>query len=121
VVWTLHFCGSMTMNPLRERGYGWTTAALVIGTIVAAAMAGCGDGGGPSPAHSASYFPVRGTSDAGGPLTDLRWRYRINGGQPTPFGATAGTTITYDDEDVNLTDGNTRTVSDRVTLTSAAV
>ena len=57
----------MNINGRREQGFGWTTAALVAGTIVAGLMAGCGGGGSPPPpAHSGSYFPVRGTADTGG-------------------------------------------------------
>jgi len=65
---------------------------------------GC-DGGSQTPlmpAHSSSFFPVRGLAGDGGPAGDLRWDYRVNGGAATPLPSTPALTVRYDSDLVRI-------------------
>jgi hypothetical protein len=72
-----------------------------IALVVCGSGIGIGCGGGdspPAPAHSSSFFPVRGTADNGGPASELQWVYRVNGGAPTPLPTASTVTVRYGDE-----------------------
>jgi len=92
----------------------------VVATWLLGASAGVGCGGvndsTPPPAHSSSFFPVRGTTDGGGAAT-LQWVYRVNDGHAVPFPATPGSNIRYNDETLRIS-GTTMTTSLSGTLES---
>ena len=77
---------------------------------VTAAAPGCGGNDPLQPAHSGSFFPVRGTTDMGADTT-IKWTYRINGGQPVALAADAGISIRFSDETVTAQGGSTITTS----------
>lgn len=81
-------------------------AVLLVGVAT-----GCGGGDSPlPPAHSSSFFPVRGTDDAGGTTSELEWIYRMNGGEPVPLSPGGGVTVRYADCPVRVA-GTTMTRS----------
>jgi hypothetical protein len=81
-------------------------APLAIAVTVAASA--CGGNDPLKPAHSSSFFPVRGTTDMGADTT-IKWTYRINGGQPVALSASPGLTIRFNDEQVTADNGTTIT------------
>jgi len=84
----------------------WFAVAAIAVTFAAQ---GCGSHDALPPAHSASFYPVRGTTDSGG-ATSLNWIYRVNGGQPVAAGATPGLTVRFADYNVT-SDGTVITTS----------
>jgi hypothetical protein len=83
-------------------------APLAIAVTVAAP--GCGGNDPLQPAHSGSFFPVRGTTEMGAD-TVIKWTYRINGGQPVALAADPGISIRFSDETVTAQGGSTITTS----------
>ncbi len=80
---------------------------------------GCdGDDTPPAPAHSSSFFPVRGTADGGGPAGDLQWVYRVNGGAVTPLVSSPPLTVRSADEVIRIS-GMTMTTVLKGTLGSS--
>jgi hypothetical protein len=94
-----------------------TWLALATSAVIFAGTQGCGGNDPLAPAHSTSFFPVRGTSDSGAAAGTLHWVYRINGGQPLAAGtAVAGATIQFSDEDITAQDGAVIKTSLQATL-----
>jgi hypothetical protein len=96
---------------------------LVLGCCLLGVAIGCGDPGLPAapppppPVHSPSFFPVRGTDDAGLPADQLEWVYAMNGGAPVPLNSTGGVTVSYADHHVGVA-GTTLTKSLNGTVAS---
>jgi len=84
---------------------------LVVLAVAGLGAGACGPnepGDMPRSVKSTSFSPVMATTASGDPAAELWWRYRLNGGQPTPiviFGA-AGT-ITLHDRTTRVTAGGT--------------
>ena len=77
--------------------------ALVV--FVSGVGMGCdGDDSPPAPAHSSSFFPVRGTADGGGPAGELQWVYRVNGGAVTPLVSSPPLTVRSADEVIRISE-----------------
>jgi len=91
--------------------------ALVV--FVSGIGMGCdGDDSPPAPAHSSSFFPVRGTADSGGPAGELQWVYRVNGGAVTPLASSPPLTVRSADEVIRIS-GTTMTTVLKGTLGSS--
>jgi hypothetical protein len=83
----------------------WLRLALAGAVLaVAAGAPGCGGSDPLAPAHSASFYPVRGTADNGGPAARLHWVQRINGGQPIASTSVLGSAVQFGDSDVTAQD-----------------
>jgi hypothetical protein len=95
-----------------------TWSALAVNAVLLAGTQGCGGNEPLQPAHSTSFYPVRGTADSGAAADTLHWVYRINGGQPITSTTSPGTTIQFNDEDVTAEGGSTVKTSVEATLAS---
>jgi hypothetical protein len=92
--------------------------ALASSAVIFAGAQGCGGDAPLPPAHSSSFFPVRGTTDNGAAAGTLHWVYRINGGQALPSNADPSMTIRFGDEQIDARDGSTITTSLGADLTA---
>jgi hypothetical protein len=104
-------------------GYRLGTRAVMLAAslLLSGTGPGCGSSSGSvSPAHSASFFPVRGTADGGGPAKVLEWLYRINGAKAVAYSATPGSSIQYADDSVVIMDGAVLTRSIEGLLSSTS-
>jgi hypothetical protein len=80
-----------------------TIAAAATGVGVVLLLAGgCGSGAPPQPAHSPSFFPVRGTADSGIAVDTLHWNYRINRGELVALGSLPNLGVRYSDQAVSI-------------------
>lgn len=98
-----------------------TLFTLVLSAVACASAQGCGGGAPLQPAHSSSFFPVRGTADNGAAAGTLHWVYRLNGGQPVTTASPSSATIHFGDENITAQDGLTITQSLDADLTATGV
>jgi hypothetical protein len=87
-----------------------------VAIALTSAVVGCGGADPLRPAHSPSFFPVRGTADDGSPA-HLQWTYRFNDGHPVTDPSLPAASLQLGDETLT-SDGSTMQTSLNVTVTS---
>jgi hypothetical protein len=106
------------VSSFRFTGLG-TYFSLGLSAIVLAGGQGCGGSTPLQPAHSSSFYPVRGTTDNGASAGAINWVYRINGGQAVALSPPSAGAIQFSDEDVTARDGSDITTSLQATVTAS--